>query len=30
LDDKILGLDAGGMTVRDIAEHLSELSRRPW
>jgi putative transposase len=26
LDDKILGLYAGGMTVRDIAGHLSELS----
>lgn len=25
LDDKILGLYAGGMTVRDIAAHLSEL-----
>jgi len=25
LDDKILGLYAGGMTVRDISEHLSEL-----
>jgi putative transposase len=26
LDDKILGLYAGGMTVRDISAHLSELS----
>jgi transposase-like protein len=25
LDDKILGLYAGGMTVRDISSHLSEL-----
>jgi len=25
LDDRILGLYAGGMTVRDIARHLSEL-----
>jgi putative transposase len=25
LDDKILGLYAGGMTVRDISQHLSEL-----
>jgi putative transposase len=25
LDDKILGLYAGGMTVRDISHHLSEL-----
>lgn len=25
LDDKVLGLYAGGMTVRDIAHHLSEL-----
>jgi putative transposase len=25
LDEKILGLYAGGMTVRDIAAHLSEL-----
>ena len=25
LDDKVLGLYAGGMTVRDIAAHLSEL-----
>jgi putative transposase len=25
LDDKILGLYAGGMTVRDIEEHLTEL-----
>lgn len=25
LDDKILGLYAGGMTVRDISDHLSEL-----
>src|SRR5215207_950326 len=25
LDDKILGLYAGGMTVRDISAHLSEL-----
>src|SRR4051812_4059985 len=25
LDDKILGLCAGGMTVRDISAHLSEL-----
>jgi putative transposase len=25
LDDKILGLYSGGMTVRDIAAHLSEL-----
>jgi putative transposase len=25
LDDRILGLYAGGMTVRDIASHLSEL-----
>lgn len=25
LDDKILGLYAGGMTVRDIEEHLAEL-----
>jgi putative transposase len=25
LDDKILGLYAGGMTVRDIAAHVSEL-----
>jgi putative transposase len=25
LDDKILGLYAGGMSVRDISEHLSEL-----
>jgi putative transposase len=27
LDDKILGLYAGGMTVRDISGHLSELYR---
>jgi putative transposase len=26
LDDKVLGLYAGGMTVRDISAHLSELS----
>jgi putative transposase len=26
LDDKILGLYAGGMTVRDISAHLAELS----
>jgi putative transposase len=26
LDDKVLGLYAGGMTVRDISIHLSELS----
>ena len=25
LDDKILGLYAGGMTVRDISAHLAEL-----
>src|SRR4051812_36265598 len=25
LDDKVLGLYAGGMTVRDISDHLSEL-----
>jgi putative transposase len=25
LDDKIIGLYAGGMTVRDISDHLSEL-----
>src|SRR4051794_41910412 len=25
LDDKVLGLYAGGMTVRDISAHLSEL-----
>lgn len=25
LDDKVLGLYAGGMTVRDISSHLSEL-----
>ncbi len=25
LDEKILGLYAGGMTVRDISSHLSEL-----
>ena len=25
MDDKILGLYAGGMTVRDISAHLSEL-----
>jgi putative transposase len=25
LDDKVLGLFGGGMTVRDISHHLSEL-----
>ncbi len=25
LDDRVLGLYAGGMSVRDIARHLSEL-----
>ena len=25
MDDKVLGLYAGGMTVRDISAHLSEL-----